>query len=112
MANHSSETTAERTNWLERHAVIVSASDDERYLLSEAFDADWKEEYVAAFIAHALIRPGWDRENAEFWAGEIVRDALAAWIGENITPAEVARIDVLGCEREATAACPHRGHPR
>jgi hypothetical protein len=71
---------------------------------SERLDDLWKAEYKAAFVAHALTHPGWNRENAEAWADDIVDDALAS-CRSNCTPGEVAQVDVLECEMEAAIAC-------
>lgn len=90
------------TNWPARHAAIVVANGEEWDRLSEAYDADWKAEYTRAFIEHALSRPGWDRENAEVWAGEMVDSALIEHSDRD--PAGVASADVIVCEAETANA--------
>jgi hypothetical protein len=64
----------------------------------------WKAEYVAAFVAYALSRSGWDRKNAETSAREIVNNALALYRGA-ASPAEAAEIDVRDCEWQTVRAC-------
>ena len=90
------------TDWAARHAALIAADGDEWDALSEAYDADWKAEYKAAFVAHALTRPGWDRDNAEAWADGIADDALCS--NPDLTPTHVAQTDVIECERESANA--------
>ena len=66
---------------------------------SERLDDLWKAEYKAAFVAYALTRHRWDRENADAWADDIVGDAIVSC--RNCDPAGVAQVDVLECEMEA-----------
>lgn len=87
-------------DWTARHAAIVAAPDDEWDRLSEAFDADWKAAYSAAFVEAAMAR-GWSLSDAESWPEHIVDDALidaASTFGW--CPQRTAAADVLICEME------------
>ena len=86
--------------WAQLRPLDGAASDAE----AERLDAIWKTEYIAAFVAYALERPGWKRENAEATARDIAALALATYCGV-ASPAEAAQIDVRDCEWKRTQAC-------
>jgi hypothetical protein len=95
------------TNWMERHLALLAASDDDELhdRLSEAFDADWKNEYVGAFVPQAMAR-GWSRKDAEDWAFAWEDAALLYTAPEHAwCPVKVAELDVQLLEIEAATAC-------
>lgn len=99
------ETTPSGTEWGNRWLALGELDGDDWDAQDERLEAEWKAEYRRSFVAHALTRPGWDRENAEDWAGGVVDDAFAACRGEPVSPAEAAELDVIECEKEAADAC-------
>jgi hypothetical protein len=88
------------TDWPALWAALAGMEGDAWDNEQDRLDALWKGEYKQAFVAHALTRPGWDRENAEAWADDIVAEAWAA-CGNECPPHEVAVVDVEVCEEES-----------
>jgi hypothetical protein len=91
------------TDWPAAWAALAALDDDDAWDdEADRLDGLWKAEYKAAFVDHALTRPGWTRQNAEVWASEIAADALYA--GRDLSPKEVAEADVIQCEIETANA--------
>lgn len=90
------------TDWPAAWATLRAAAGDEWDGISEQINELWKAEYRAAFIAYALSRHGWDRENAELWCDDIVDEACIACRGNEALPTDVAKEDVLLCEEQSS----------
>ena len=74
--------------------------DDEAWDLEyERLTEKWRKDYQTAFVACALSRPGWDRDNAEAWASDVVGDAHSSCMHQGLSPEEVAEVDVAECEQ-------------
>jgi len=86
-------------DWRSSWAALREMDGDEWDTECARLDSLWKGEYRQAFVAYALSRNGWTRENAQVWADEIVDDAL---IAHALEPSAAARADVEMCEAEAS----------
>jgi hypothetical protein len=86
-------------DWPALWAALRELDGDEWDAESERLDALWTDAYQRAFVAYAITRPGWERENAEIWASETVDDALIALAGD---PVAAAMLDVEQAEEETS----------
>jgi hypothetical protein len=90
------------TYWRARHRAVCEAEGDKWDRLCEAYDADWKEAYRAAFRAAAKAR-GWPEDHIESgWLDLLPNEAHAH--DHYRTPAEAAADDVRACEEAASYA--------
>jgi hypothetical protein len=89
------------TNWLAAWTALAELDGDAWGAESERLDALWETQYKLAFVKHALSRPGWDAEDAELWAADIVGEALLWCRCRDCAPETAAAQDVIECERES-----------
>ncbi len=90
------------TDWPAAWAHLRTLDGDEWDAKADSLETRWKTDFVNAFVAYAMTRPGWIKNNAVEWAREAADDALMG--NRDETPEAAAREEVHHAETETANA--------